>query len=64
MRQVDLDVLRSLWRYPQNCLDDDRATVLRNALRERLSTLVNAIFAAYPDLHYYQVRAMSCNLHA
>eukprot|EP00045_Choanoeca_perplexa_P002933 m.27699 g.27699 ORF g.27699 m.27699 type:complete len:385 (+) comp11775_c0_seq2:189-1343(+) len=53
-RQVELDVLRSLWRYPEHCPDMERATVLRNALRQRLSILVNAIFAAYPDLHYYQ----------
>eukprot|EP01147_Barroeca_monosierra_P001867 gene1867-4964_t len=45
-RQIELDINRSLWQIEQH----DK----RNRWRSRLSRIINALMAKYPDLHYYQ----------
>eukprot|EP00042_Codosiga_hollandica_P043954 m.424970 g.424970 ORF g.424970 m.424970 type:complete len:361 (+) comp56680_c0_seq17:3-1085(+) len=47
--QVELDVARSLWKWPT----DANATE-RKDLREQLSQIIHAILIRHPDLHYYQ----------
>ncbi|EGD76921.1 hypothetical protein PTSG_08266 [Salpingoeca rosetta] len=45
-KQIKLDVDRSLWQYTS---DSER-----EAMRQRLSKIINALMTKYPDLHYYQ----------
>eukprot|EP00730_Choanoeca_flexa_P007276 TRINITY_DN12306_c0_g1_i5.p1 TRINITY_DN12306_c0_g1~~TRINITY_DN12306_c0_g1_i5.p1 ORF type:complete len:382 (+),score=68.62 TRINITY_DN12306_c0_g1_i5:169-1314(+) len=54
MRQVELDVVRSLWQYPEHCADPVQASEQRKVLRDRLSCIINTVLATFPDLHYYQ----------
>ncbi|EDQ92638.1 uncharacterized protein MONBRDRAFT_5351 [Monosiga brevicollis MX1] len=48
-RQLEVDVARSLWKYPDNINADQR-----EVLRTRLLNIMLNILHEYPDLHYYQ----------
>eukprot|EP00050_Salpingoeca_kvevrii_P020012 m.93137 g.93137 ORF g.93137 m.93137 type:complete len:434 (-) comp8674_c2_seq2:271-1572(-) len=47
--QVELDVNRSLWRFPTGIRSNRRIR-----LRESLSRILHSVLAANPHLHYYQ----------